>query len=117
MRDADIRALFRTGRRLSAPPLRVIYRLTDLGHPRLGVQVSRRAAGSAVRRNRIRRRAREAFRRLLDPSATGVDVMVLAGPEVEALAFEELLARGRKLVERIERGEREPGQKREQSRR
>lgn len=112
MRDADIRALFRAGRRLSAPPLRVVYRPTDLGHPRLGVQVSRRAAGSAVRRNRIRRRAREAFRRLLEGSGTGVDVMVLAGPEVEALAFEELMARGRKLVERIERGEREPSQKR-----
>ena len=117
VRDADIRDLFRTGLRLSAPPLRLVYRPTDLGHPRLAVQVSRREARTAVRRNRIRRRTREAFRRLLEGCALGVDVMVLAGPEVEGLAFAELLARGRSLVERIERGEREPRQQRDRGRR
>jgi len=107
-RSAEIRDLFRTGRRLSAPPLRVVYRTTALGHARLAIQVGRRAARTAVRRNRIRRRTREAFRRLLDGSGLGVDVMVLAGPEVATLPWEELLACGRELVGKIERGEREP---------
>lgn len=107
-RAAEIRELFRTGRRLSAPPLRLVYRPSGHGHARLAVQVSRRAAGTAVRRNRIRRRAREAFRRLLTGSGLEVDVMVLAGPEVATLPWDELLARGRGLLERIERGEREP---------
>jgi len=113
-RGAEIRELLRTGRRVSAPPLRVVYRPTDRGHARLAVQVSRRTARTAVRRNRIRRRAREAFRRLLLESGLGVDVMVLAGPEVGALPWDELLARGRGVIrqieqaERIERGEREP---------
>jgi ribonuclease P protein component len=107
-RSAEIRELFRTGRRVSAPPLRVVYGPNGRGHARLGVQVSRRAAGNAVRRNRIRRRTREAFRRLLDGSGLEMDVMVLAGPEVAALPWDDLLACGRKLLERIERGEREP---------
>jgi ribonuclease P protein component len=113
-RGAEIRELLKTGRRLSAPPLRVVYRPTDRGHARLAVQVSRRTARTAVRRNRIRRRTREAFRRLLSDSGMAVDVMVLAGAEVERLPWNELLARGRGVLmqieqaERIERGEREP---------
>lgn len=122
-RGAEIRELFRTGRRLAAPPLRVAYRPTGLGHARLAVQVSRRAVRTAVRRNRIRRRAREAFRRVLDGAGPGVDVMVLAGAEVERMPWDELLACCRGLLEQIarieapdqsndrsERGEREPSQ-------
>jgi len=107
-RSAEIRDLFRTGRRLGAPPLRVVYLPTGHGHARLGVQVSRRAAGTAVRRNRIRRRTREAFRRLLEGSGLEVDVMVLAGPELATLPWDELLACGRGILEQIERGAREP---------
>jgi ribonuclease P protein component len=109
-RSAEIRELFRTGRRLTVPPLRVVYRPTAHGHARLAVQVSRRAVRTAVRRNRIRRRTREAFRRLLEGAGPGVDVMVLPGPEVEALPWETLLTCCRGLLERIERGEREPSQ-------
>jgi len=118
-RGAEIRELFRTGRRLTAPPLRVVYLPTGHGHARLAVQVSRRVVRTAVRRNRIRRRTREAFRRLLDGAGPGVDVMVLAGAEVERLPWDELLACCRALLEQIaqiarnarnERGEREPSQ-------
>jgi ribonuclease P protein component len=112
-RGAEIRELFRTGRRLTLPPLRVVYRPTGLGHARLAIQVSRRAVRTAVRRNRIRRRTREAFRRLLDGAGPGVDVMVLPGAEVERLPWNELLESCRGLLEQIarsERGEREPSQ-------
>lgn len=106
-RDTDIRAVFRTGRRVQAPPLKVIYRRTKLAHPRLGVQVSRRSAGKAVTRNRIRRRVREAFRNLLAGCGEGVDLMVLAGPEAATLPWDELVARCRRLVEQITQGETE----------
>jgi ribonuclease P protein component len=107
-RDQDIRALFRTGRRTQSGPLRVVYRRTDRGHPRLGVQVSRRSARAAVTRNRIRRRVREAFRPLLAGCEEGVDLMVMAGPEAATLPWDELAARCRRLVERIVQGESEP---------
>jgi ribonuclease P protein component len=100
-RDADIRELFRSGRRLSVPPLTVVYRRTALEHPRYGVQVSRRTAKRAVTRNRIRRRVREAFRGPLAGWEGGLDLMVLAGAEAATLPWDELAARCRRLVEQI----------------
>jgi ribonuclease P protein component len=73
----------------------------DLGHARLGLAVSRKVGGAVVR-NRVKRRLREAFRRLR-PELGGVDLVVLASPEAarasaaelaEALA-EAALGRGR----------------------
>lgn len=102
-READIRALFRSGATVSEPPFKVFFRLTEHGHPRYGVQVSRRTAKRAVARNRIRRRAREAFRGPLAAWGRGVDLMVLAGPETATLPWSDLVARSRRLVERVAR--------------
>lgn len=51
----------------------------DLGHPRLGLAVSRKTARRAVGRNRIKRIVREAFRHGYDalPSA---DIVVISRP-------------------------------------
>ncbi len=57
----DFLALRREGVRASAGPLLLYGRANDLGLTRLGLSISRRA-GSAVRRNAIKRRLREAFR-------------------------------------------------------
>jgi len=54
-------AVFGTKARVSAGPLLIYSRPNDLPHPRLGLSVSRRV-GSAVKRNLINRRLREAFR-------------------------------------------------------
>jgi len=101
-READIRALFRSGRTLSEPPFKVFFRPTDRPHPRYGVQVSRRTAKKAVTRNRIRRRAREAFRGPLAASARGVDMMVLAGPEAATLPWDQMVARCLRLLAQLE---------------
>jgi ribonuclease P protein component len=54
---------------------------TDLGDgtPRLGITVSRRV-GAAVRRNRVKRRLREWFRRRGDTVPHGKDLVVIALP-------------------------------------
>lgn len=54
-------AVFAARVRVAAGPLAVWGAPNDAGHPRLGLAISRRA-GSAVVRNLIRRRLREAFR-------------------------------------------------------
>jgi ribonuclease P protein component len=53
----------------------VLARLNGLAHARLGLAISRRVASRAVDRNRLRRLARESFRRLeLSP----LDYIVMA---------------------------------------
>jgi ribonuclease P protein component len=60
-----------------------VARVNDLGHARLGLSVGVRAAGSAVRRNRLKRLVRESFRhvKLELPS---VDLVVNAKPAAAA---------------------------------
>ena len=50
-----------------------------------------RAAGHAVRRNRIRRRTKEAFRLVAKDLADGYSIVIIARPEVYAAEFPQLL--------------------------
>ncbi|MGH9367577.1 MAG: ribonuclease P protein component [Thermoanaerobaculia bacterium] len=66
--------------------------------PRLGISVPRRV-GTAVSRNRLRRRVREIFRRSRDLFARGgVDLVVNARPSAGAASFQELREDYRALV-------------------
>jgi ribonuclease P protein component len=58
--SAEIQALFQQGKRIETPSLIVLWRHTDASC-RAGFAVTRQIRG-AVRRNRARRRLREAFR-------------------------------------------------------
>jgi ribonuclease P protein component len=65
--------------RESRGPLTVYTLPNELGHPRLGMSVSRKV-GTAVRRNRIRRLIREAFRLLQHDLPQGYDLVVVVRP-------------------------------------
>ncbi len=69
---------------IQAPP--------DDAKPRFGFTVSKRCGG-AVRRNRIRRRLKEALR-LIDPlpARPGHDYVIIARPEALGMAFSDLQA-------------------------
>ena len=60
-------------------PLRIYALPNALGHPRLGLSVSR-AVGNAVVRGRIKRRLREAFRHLQHDFPAGYDVAISVKP-------------------------------------
>ena len=62
--------------RESRGPLTVYALPNELGHPRLGMSVSRKV-GNAVRRNRIRRLIRESFRLLRHDLPKGYDLVVV----------------------------------------
>jgi ribonuclease P protein component len=70
------KAVFDAGIRESRGPLAVFARPNDLAHPRLGLSVSRRI-GTAVKRNTIKRRLREAFRFLQHDLPRGYDLIIV----------------------------------------
>jgi ribonuclease P protein component len=69
----------------------VTARLNDEGHPRLGLAVAAKMAGSSVERNRIRRVVRESFR-LHQHELPAVDVVVSARPRTRGASNAELRA-------------------------
>lgn len=77
-REAFARVLH-AGMRRAHGPLAVQAMANDLGHPRLGIVIGRRV-GTAVRRNRIKRLIREAFRLMQHDLPGGFDLVVLVRP-------------------------------------
>lgn len=57
----------------------MLTRPNDLDYPRLGLAISRKVAKSAVARNRLKRIARESFRRH-QRELGGLDCVVMARP-------------------------------------
>jgi len=72
---AEFQALFQQGKRLERASIIVLWRASE-GPRRVGFAVGRQIRG-AVRRNRARRRLREAYRVARDVAPTNVDVVVI----------------------------------------
>jgi ribonuclease P protein component len=75
---AEFQALFQRGRRIDRPALIVLWRETR-EPTRAGFAVSRQLK-NAVRRNRVRRRLREAYRAARDAAPGGVALVVVGRP-------------------------------------
>lgn len=73
---AAFRLAYREGRRLAGDVIALYARPNGLLVTRIGISV-RRSAGNAVRRNRVRRRVREAIRLEQDRVAGGFDVVLV----------------------------------------
>jgi len=96
----DFAALRHTSGRLGGRCFSVRYRVNELGHPRMGLAISKRVSKRAVDRNRIKRLVRESFRRArLDLPA--VDLMVMAREQACGLPGPELLAELQQLWKKL----------------
>ena len=98
--SAQYQAVFKGGRRLSSPQLKLHAHVrADATVPRLGVAVSKKVDKRAVGRNRIKRMARELFRRERATLPAG-DFVLIAQPGASKLTSDELRAQFQQLLER-----------------
>ncbi|MCK6446915.1 MAG: ribonuclease P protein component [Planctomycetes bacterium] len=102
----DFQRAYREGSRAKGSILTVVARANGLDRSRLGLSVGRAIWKSAVRRNRIRRIFREAFRLEQTRLPLGFDfVLIPAAPKLEpelAPTREELVRLARKAAARAE---------------
>ena len=96
---ADFRRVRRTGTSYSHPLFVLVAVATDLPAVRLGVSASR-TMGTAVRRNRAKRRLREAFRPLMSDLAGGWDLIAVARPALLQADGATVQSAARQLVRR-----------------
>lgn len=91
----DYKQIFDAQTRKHDGPLTVFALPNTLGHPRLGLSISKRKLGSAVRRNDLKRRLREAFRVLPKDELGGYDYLVTSKPHrpMKPAEYERLLRR------------------------
>jgi ribonuclease P protein component len=78
LRRSDFQRIYKLGRRAQGAGLAVVVLENDRGHARMGLSVAKRHHKSAVRRNRVRRLFREAFRLSLGALPENLDVVMIA---------------------------------------
>ena len=83
--NQDFQRVYASGRSW-AHPLAALHVLQQPSGQRLGISVSKKV-GSAVRRNRVRRRLREILRARLPGWREGFDAVVVARPETADAEF------------------------------
>jgi ribonuclease P protein component len=88
-RTADFERVYRRGRKRSSAHVACHCFANGLGHSRFGITI-KAAVGTAVRRNRIKRRVREVIRLHREEFPAGWDVILHPKPEVGTLPFAQL---------------------------
>jgi ribonuclease P protein component len=99
VRRADFDAVYREGRKRTSREFAVFLRANGLAHSRFGWSI-KKALGTAVRRNRIRRRLREIVRLHRSEVAPGWDVVIHPRSSVAAADFAALVSELMKLLPR-----------------
>ncbi len=88
---AEYERVFADARRLGGRSVTLLMRANELGHPRLGLAISRKRLRRAVDRNRLKRHVRETFRHLRH-RLPAVDCVVLARQDAATMSAAELHA-------------------------
>jgi ribonuclease P protein component len=92
----------REGKRIRTTHLDVRIVASPLGHPRVGVVVPR-YSGSAVDRNRLKRRLRELIRTRFLVVPASVDVVIRTRPDAYGASFGALEADVTRTVAQVQR--------------
>lgn len=87
-RQKDIEACLREGKRYRHPLMTLYVRWRNGGGRRIAFSVGRKVAKKATQRNKIKRWLREAYRTKRWAMKEGVDLFVIAQPEIAAANFQ-----------------------------
>jgi ribonuclease P protein component len=98
-RPQDFEAVQRIGTTRSHPLMLARFRRNDLETTRFGLSTGRKL-GSAVTRNRVRRRLREALRVMAPSFQPGWDVLIIARPALVGADHDALVGALRRLLHR-----------------
>ena len=108
-RSADFRQVLATGRRAGDRLLLIAATPNGRCVSRIGFSVSKRV-GTAVVRNRVKRRLREVFNQIIASEPGNgdhencLDIVVTARPAAAQASFEELRTSAERLIVRVQRG-------------
>lgn len=98
-------AAFQEQSRSRAHALLVVrYRRNDVGRDRFGISTGKRLGGAVVR-NRIRRRLRDALRKLDRPASIGWDILVVVRPASAEASYRDLVDALQRTIGPIGAGE------------
>lgn len=86
---AEFKSVFSSACKIGGRYLTLLARANHLGHPRLGLAISRKNVKTAVGRNRIKRQVRESFRQH-QATIGNFDIVILGKPGVDKLTQREL---------------------------
>ncbi len=91
LKPSEYRFVFQRARKRAARGFTIYICPNTLGHPRLGVAISRKCVPGAVMRNRVKRIIRESFRQR-SHTLGGVDIVFLGRQGLAGQSREELRA-------------------------
>ena len=97
VRRGEFDAVYRAGKRRTSAHFTVFFRANSLPHSRFGFSI-KKALGSAVVRNRIRRRLREIVRGQRGEIPAGWDIVVHPKSSVARAEFSALTAEFLRLI-------------------
>jgi len=85
----DFFKLYKRGRCARGKYFNLIYLPNNLSHSRMAVVASKKV-GNAVHRNKIRRRARELFRRNKDLLTSPLDILLIAKKDIQLASWRDM---------------------------
>lgn len=101
-KPSDFKRVFKEGRRFSSPHFVLYVRESELPTARLGVSIAKRHFRLATRRNKIRRVAKELFRKELSARPKKRDFVVASRASYPERNIKEALEEIRYLITRPE---------------
>ena len=102
VRADEFQTVFRRGKRVERPSVLILWRGARSSR-KAGFAVSRQVQG-AVRRNRARRRVREAYRQSRQVLSDGVWLVIVARPRAGTGPFSEILRDMREALATVAKG-------------